>query len=79
MTREERELKYKEIKELTEWVNTNRETIANDGLNIMMAIGDREMIWRLCLTGNAYQLAIMMKILKDGADDDWKRKTGGEK
>lgn len=60
-----KEDKYKQIAELAEWVNTNREEVAKDGMNVIIAIGDTEKMWRLCLTGNAFQLAIMMKILKD--------------
>lgn len=65
--------KYQQIADLAEWVNTNREEVARDGMSIMIAIGDEEKIRRLCLTGNAVRLAIMMKILKDGADADWHR------
>lgn len=71
--------KYDQIAELAEWVNTNREEVAKDGMNIIIAIGDMERMWRLCLTGNAYQLAIMMKVLKDGADAEWHKKNDGMK
>lgn len=69
--------KYDKIAELAEWVNINRHEVARDGMNIIIAIGDDEKIIRMCLTGNALHLAILMKILKDGADEEWHKLNDG--
>lgn len=65
----ERESKYKQIAALAEWVNDNREEVAEDGMSIVMGIADNEKIRRLCLTGGVMEIYTIMETLRQGAAD----------
>lgn len=63
------EEKYKQIREMVEWVEAHSTEIAREGMNIIMAIADEEKIRAMGMTGKAMPLAIMLEILtKSGAE-----------
>ena len=62
---------YDQIAELAEWVNANRIEVAEDGMNIIIAIADSEKIRRMCLTGNSVHLGQMFDVLLEGAYNEW--------
>lgn len=63
------EEKYKQIRELVEWVEAHSTEVAREGMNIIMAIADEEKIRAMGMIGKAMPLAIMLEILtKSGAE-----------
>lgn len=63
------EEKYKQIREMVEWVEAHSTEIAREGMNIIMAIADEEKIRAMGMTGKAMPLAIMLEVLtKSGAE-----------
>lgn len=63
------EEKYKQIREMVEWVEAHSAEIAREGMNIIMAIADEEKIRAMGMTGKAMPLAIMLEALtKSGAE-----------
>ena len=68
--------KYKQIADLAEWVNENREKVAEDGMSIIIGIADMEKIRRLCLTGQTMPLWVRLDRLRQGAADEFDRVYG---
>lgn len=63
------EEKYKQIREMVEWVEAHSTEVAREGMNIIMAIADEEKIRAMGMTGKAMPLAIMLEVLtKSGAE-----------
>lgn len=63
------EEKYKQIRELVEWVEAHSTEIAQENMNIIMAIADEQKIRAMGMTGKAMPLAIMLEVLtKSGAE-----------
>lgn len=60
-------LPYTQIVEVADWVNKNREEVAKDGMNIIIAIADEEKLRRMCLTGESVRIATMLDLLIEGA------------
>ena len=76
MTKAERQKKYKQIADLAEWVNNNRNAVAEDGMNVIIAVADPDRIKRMCLTGRVYQLYLMLDKLRQGAADAFDAQFG---
>ena len=78
MSKTERKKRYEQIAKLAEWVNEDRQKIAEDGMSIIIAIADKEKIRRMCLTGGVAELYVMLDTLRQGAANEFDRLFGEE-
>jgi hypothetical protein len=79
MNKAERKKRYEQIAKLAEWVNEDRQKVAEDGMSIIIAIADKEKIRRMCLTGGVAELYVMLDTLRQGAANEFDRLFGEEK
>ena len=77
--RSDRAKKYKQIEQLAEWVNDDRQAVAEDGMSIIIAIADKDKIRRMCLTGGVAELYVMLDTLRQGAATEFDRLFNEEK
>lgn len=78
MNKTERKKRYEQIAKLAEWVNEDRQKVAEDGMSIIIAIADKEKIRRMCLTGGVAELYVMLDTLRQGAATEFDRLFGEE-
>lgn len=78
MNKTERKKRYEQIAKLAEWVNEDRQKVAEDGMSVIIAIADKEKIRRMCLTGGVAELYVMLDTLRQGAANEFDRLFGEE-
>ncbi len=63
--------KYHQIACLADWVHENKTAIAEDGMNVIIAIADDEGIRKMCLSGDSMKIGQMIHLLIDGINQKY--------
>ena len=63
--------KYHQIACLVDWVHENKTAIAEDGMNVIIAIADDEGIRKMCLSGDSMKIGQMIHLLIDGINQKY--------